>query len=322
MKKAQYLFEMTFCLYLLGAVVFAQSLVDEGRQLFNEKKYAEAKAIFDRVVKSNPNEAQPNYFLGRITLHFGDYDQAQEYLEKAVQIDGGNIDYHLALAKVYSEKARRASFLAAARWAGKWKAELEKAFAIDPKNLDARSQLIYYYLNAPAIGGGDKDKGQRLAEETIEFDPIRGRLLLAHAFKQSGKIELAVAEYEKVLKLDPKHRASYNNLGYIFLKKKNYDAAELNFKKYVEVAPDDPNAYDSLGDYYSERGKTDEAMAQYQQALEVDSTFSPSRFKLAQAYEKKQMKQDAIHHYETLIALSPADTKAEEAEKRLKNLRR
>jgi len=320
MKKARCAFGMTFC--FLFSTVCAQNPVDEGKKLFDAKKYDEAKAIFEQVVKSKPHDAQANYFLSRIYLHSGDFEQAQKYLEKAVEIDEGNIDYHLALANVYSEKARRAGFLSAARWAGKWKAELEKAFAIDAKNLEARRRLINYYLNAPAIGGGDKQKGKKLAEETIAIDEIQGRLLLAYAFRQTKNIELAIAEYEKVLQLDPQNGAAYNALGYAFLRQKDYDAAEQNFKKYVEGARDDPNAYDSLGDCYAERGMINEAMAQYQKALETDSTFSASRFKLAEEYEKKQMTEKAIFHYEQIIALTPADIRAEDAGKHIRKLKK
>jgi tetratricopeptide (TPR) repeat protein len=322
MKTALRAFELAFCLGLLFSAALAQSLVDEGKKLFDAKRYDEAKAKFDQALLSNSNDAPANYFLGRVALHFGDFDLAQKCLEKAVALDEGNIDYHLWLASVYSQKARRASFLSIGRWAGKWKAELEGAFAIDPKHIEARKRLISYYLNAPGIGGGDKEKGKRLAEETIKLDEVQGRLLLANAFSRTGKSELAIAEYKKVLELDSQNGAAYNSMGYIFLEKKDYAAAKLNFRKYTEVAPDDPNAYDSFGDYYAELKKIDEAMTLYQKALEIDSTFSTSRFKLAEAYEEKKMPEKAIYHYEKLIVLSPADSRAEDAGKRLKKLKK
>jgi len=316
MKKVVY----TFCFYLLCSPALAQNLLEEGKKLFNAEQYNEAEKIFEQVLTSDSENAEANYFMGRIYLNLSDYDKSKDYLEKAVKLDEGNIDYHLWLANVYRGKTRSASFLSAAQWAGKWKSELERAFEIDAKNIEARKQLINYYLNAPAIGGGDKEKGKRLAQETIEIDEIQGRLLLAYAYKQTNKIDLSIAEYRKALALNPKIGSAYNSLGYIFLKQKDYDNAELNFKKYVEVAPDDPNAYDSLGEYYAERGRTDEAITQYQKALAIDPKFSPSRFKLAQAYEQKQMKEDAIQHYQALIELTPADARAKDAEKRLKNL--
>jgi len=322
MQKTQHTLKIIFFLCIFFSTAIAQNKVDEGIKLFDAEKYVAAEEIFAKMVQSNPNDSQANYYLGRIYFNLGMQDHALKYLEKAVAIDEGNIDYHLSLAEVYSAKTRNASFLAAGKWAGKWKGELEKAFEIDPKNLDARRRLINYLLNAPAIGGGDKEKGKKLAEETIALDEIQGRLLLAYAYRKHNQIEQAVAEYEKVLSLDPKNGAAYNALGYTFLRQKDYAAAEQNFKKQIAVTPDDPNAYDSLGDCYAERGRMDEAMALFQKALQTDSTFSASRFKLAQAYEKKQMPETAIYHYEKLIALTPADSRADDAAKRVKKLKK
>lgn len=320
MKKQLSIYGFTFCLGLLSSSVSTGQSIDQGIKLFQEKKVDQAKEIFEQVLKSNSADPQANYFLGRIYLEFGNVDEAKKMLEKAVKIDEENIDYHFWLADVYSLKTRSASFLSVVRWAGKWKSELEKAFEIDPRNIEARTRIINYYLNAPGIGGGDKKKGTRLAEETVEIDEIQGRLLLADALRKTKKIKAAIIEYGKVLALDSQNETAYNSLGYLFLGQKDYDAALLNFNKYIEVAPDDPNAYDSLGDYFSDREKIDEAIAQYQKAVEIDSSFSVSRFKLAKAFEKRQMKEDAIHHYTTLLELTPMHIRAKDARKRLKDL--
>ncbi len=301
---------------------FPQNTVEHGINLFDAEKFDQAKQVFEKILESNANDSQAHYFLGRIYFNLGKHDDAVKYLQRAVTIAEGNIDFHFGLADVYGFKTRTASFLSAGKWAGKWKKELERAYEIDPKNLEARRRLINYYLNAPVIGGGDKEKGKRLAEETIHIDEIQGRLLLADAFRQTGKMALAVAEYKKVLELDPQNGAAYNSLGYFFLGQKDYAAAESHFKKYIEVVTADPNAYDSMGDYYSRRGMVDSAMAQYQKALEVDPKFSTSRFNLAQAYEEKKMTAEAIRHYEKIIELTPGHARAEDAGKRIKKLKK
>jgi tetratricopeptide (TPR) repeat protein len=312
---------VAFC-FASPASAATQSLVGQGEELFNAGKYGQAKEIFERVLILDSKDAQASYFMGRIYIEFEDYDTAKEHLEKAVKFDEGNIDFHLWLATVYRQKTRTANFLSASKWAGKWKAELERAVEIDLANIEARKRLINYYLNAPAIGGGDKDKGKRLAEETIGIDEIQGRLLLARAHHRMNEMELAVVEYQNVLVLDPENASAHNSLGYIFLEREEYDLAKFHFSKYVEVASEDPNAFDSMGDYYLEREMFDDAAAQYLQALELDPKFSASRFKLAQTFEKSQMNEDAIYHYSKLLELTPAHPKAKDAKKRLKALKK
>lgn len=314
---------LSLCFLLLPRLpAYAQPALERGQELFEAGNYLQARASLASVLARSPAHPEANYWMGRVLLRLGEFDQARNHLERAVTTEPANVEYRLALAAAYGEKARRSNFLSAPRWAGKWRRELETAFELAPENIKARSRLIQYYLNAPAIGGGDKEKGKRLAQETIELDEIEGRLLLANAHQRSRETEMAIAEYQRVIRLDPGNPRAHNALGYIHLRQKNYAAAESDFKKYVEVAPDDPNAYDSLGDYYSARGRMDQAMAEFERALEIDPLFSVSRFKLAQACEKRGMREEAIHHYETLLALTPGFSKAEEARKRLKGLKR
>ena len=307
-------------LLLSASICLSQHPVDQGKQLFHGGKYDDAKSIFEEVLRSDRHNAEANYFLGRIYFQSGAFDESEDYLEKAIEADEKKIDYHLSLATVYQEKTRRASFLSAPFLARKWLNELERAFELDPRYLEARKRLIQYYLNAPGIGGGDKEKGKRLAGETIELDEIQGRLLLASALNRTDKTELAIEEYNRVLKLDPQNGSAHNSLGYIFLKRKDFGAAEINFTKYIEVAPQNPNAYDSMGEYYSQRGKADEAITQFQKALTVDAKFSESRFKLAQAFAEKKMKKEAIHHLQTLLKLTPTHIRANEAKDLLEDL--
>lgn len=314
---------LSVCFLLLHRLpAYTQPALERGQELFEAGHYIQARASLASVLARNPAHPEANYWMGRTLLRLGEFDQARGHLERALTTEPANVAYRLALAAAYGEKTRRSSFLSAARWAGKWRRELETAFELDPKNIKARRQLIQYYLNAPAIGGGDKEKAIRLAQATIELDEIEGRLLLAGAHQRSRETELAIAEYQRVIQLDPGNPRARNALGYIHLRQKNYAAAESYFKKYVEVAPDDPNAYDSLGDYYSARGWMDQAMAEFEKALQIDPTFSVSRFKLAEACAKQGRREEAIQHYETLLALTPGFARAQEARKRLKELKR
>lgn len=98
-------------LLLSASMCLSQHPVDQGKQLFHGGKYGEAKSIFEQVLRSDPHNAEANYFLGRIYFESGDFDEAEDYMEKAIETDEKTIDYHLSLATVYQEKTRRASFL-------------------------------------------------------------------------------------------------------------------------------------------------------------------------------------------------------------------
>jgi len=281
---------------VLSLSVSAQTPIDEGKRLFDKGKYEESRAMFERALRSNPHDAVANYFVGRTYLEQAKFDQAEEYLEKAVETQRDSINYHLALATVYQEKARRASFISAPFIAAKWLRELETAFQLNDKNLEARRRLIQYYINAPGIGGGDDEKGKRLAEEMISIDEIQGRLIFAWALRRTGAEDHAIKQYEKILELDPENGSAYNSLGYVYLNRKDFVRAESFFRRCLEISPHSPNPHDCLGDYYLERGLVDDAITNFQKAIDLDPRFSESRFKLARTLATKKMNNEAILH--------------------------
>ena len=53
----------------------------------------------------------------------------------------------------------------------KVRTEFERAVELDPKNSEARADLAEFYIEAPSIVGGGKDKARAQAEALAGFDP-------------------------------------------------------------------------------------------------------------------------------------------------------
>ena len=296
--------------------------VGQVEELFEARRYDDARRTLQPVLASDPDDPVANYWLGRIELYFGNFDIAQEHLELAVKNDERNVEYHLQLSAVYREKARRAGWFNAARFALKWKAELKRAVELEPQNVRARKRLAVYLMNAPAIGGGDKDKAMEMAKETIPMDEVEGRLMYAYSLRHTDDEDRAIGEYEKVLHLDPDNGEAHNHLGYLYLSRDDFASAEIHFLAYLVAAPDEPNAHDSLGDYYARRGMIAEAIAQYERALTIEPRLSGTRFRLAEQCAKAGHKSEAIRHYRELIELTPNAVQVKEARARLAKLQK
>jgi len=59
--------------------------IDTGIQLFETKKYPEAKKFFESYTKAKQKDPLGAYYLGRLFLRDGNYDKAIDWLEKAVE---------------------------------------------------------------------------------------------------------------------------------------------------------------------------------------------------------------------------------------------
>jgi tetratricopeptide (TPR) repeat protein len=307
----------------LSVPALAETDAEQGQALYEAGDYESAKHIFEDILAENGTDETALYYLGKIQFDHSDLDTAKDYLEALVELEPDRADYQLALGNVYSEKARTAGFfLSKKKWAGRWKEKLEKAFELDPSNLDVRERLAGYLLNAPGIGGGDKDRGTLICRETIEIDEVFGHLLLGYAYRQSEQSELAIAEYLTALSLDPENGRAYSGLGYCYLEEEDFEKAGANFAKAIEVDPDNVVAYVAMAYYWSERESKESEAENYESALQLNPLLSDTRYELARNYEDRERNTQAIHHYVTLIALTPEHHKAGDARKRLKKLRK
>src|SRR5690606_26237095 len=84
----------------------------------------------------------------RDALRRNDLDAAIEASESAT---GGSADARVWLwaGRAYGRQAIEASLFTQPKWAGRTRDAWEKAVALDPELLDARFDLIQYYLQAP-----------------------------------------------------------------------------------------------------------------------------------------------------------------------------
>ena len=145
-----------------------------GVTLFTRRQFATAQQFFENFVHEYPTDPTGPYYLGRLALERQHYEQAIAWLEKAVQLDGGNSEYHRWLGRAYGQQAQQAGgagfFLAR-----KVKVHLERAVELNPDNLAARLDLMEYYLRAPLFLGGDPAQATAQAAEIAKRDAAAGK---------------------------------------------------------------------------------------------------------------------------------------------------
>jgi tetratricopeptide (TPR) repeat protein len=145
-------------------------------------------------INASPNDAEAHNLLCRAYYALGEWDRGISACEKAVALDPNNGIYHLWLGRIYGEKADASNFFTAAGLAKKVRNEFERAVQLSPDNADARTDLAEFYLEAPGIVGGGRDKAEAQAQTLAKLAPtkahwVRGRLA-------EKKKDLAAAEKE------------------------------------------------------------------------------------------------------------------------------
>jgi len=165
-------------IFLFPRLTLAAPPADE---LLAEGRVDDAIASLESRITAARNDAESYNLLCRAYYAIGNADPGVSPCEKAVSLDPGNSDYHLWLGRIYGEKAEHANFLSAAGLARKVRLEFETAVRLNPNSVAARSDLAEFYMEAPGILGGGRDKAEMQAQVLAALDPVkadwvRGRL--------------------------------------------------------------------------------------------------------------------------------------------------
>jgi tetratricopeptide (TPR) repeat protein len=226
-----------------GAPSPADDLSPEG--LIKAGHWKRARARVEPLYKANPNDAELNYLMSEIDDAFGDLAEARSLAERAVELKGNESRYHRQLADVDGETAETASLFAKGGWAKKFKAECETAAALDPKNLDARFDLLEYDLQAPRLMGGGKDKGAAMAEEIARIDAAQGYLAQARLAQDRQDAAAQESWFLKAAAAQPNDYDILAAVANFYLKPAppNLPSAEKYARRAIQADPGRPVAY-------------------------------------------------------------------------------
>jgi tetratricopeptide (TPR) repeat protein len=176
------------------AVLAAQSPQD----LLSSGHVDQAIQTFEQQIHTAPTAENYN-LLCRAQFELGAWDAGIPACEKATSLEPDNGLYHLWLGRIYGEKADRASFLSAASLAGKVRTEFERAVELSPNNWEARTDLAEFYLEAPAIIGGGKDKARAQAALIAPLNPAIAHWVSARIAERSKDNAAAEQEYRAAI---------------------------------------------------------------------------------------------------------------------------
>ena len=157
-------------------------------------KADEAMSLLNQAIRSDPNDAEANNLLCRVEYATQHFDQAAGPCEKAVSLNPQNARYHLWLGRVTGERASRASFMSAFSLAKKTREQFETAIRLDPRDVEALSDLGEFYKEAPGVVGGGMDKAEDIAKKLDALDASRAHQLRAQMAEKQK--DLGTAERE------------------------------------------------------------------------------------------------------------------------------
>jgi tetratricopeptide (TPR) repeat protein len=272
------------------------------------------ESLQQQIQQSGANAKAYN-LLCRAYYMRGDWDRGIHACEQASKLDPQAGLYQLWLGRAYGEKADRASMFSAARLAKKVRASFERAVELDPANWKARADLAEFYVEAPAMMGGGRDKALKEAAAISPLNPAMAHWVAAQIAEKSKDPVAAEREYRAAIAASNSGARAWNDLATFFRKShaldemeravghletarldepdalmdgarmllesgRNFPLAERLLRRYLS-SPDEEGpafkAHDMLGQLLEKQGNREAAAQQYRAALELAHSYAQAQ---------------------------------------------
>jgi tetratricopeptide (TPR) repeat protein len=274
-------------------------------------------------ISSSPNDAEAYNLLCRAYFSMGNWDRGIAACEKAVALQPDNSRYHMWLGRIYGEKANDVIFFKAAALAGKVRNEFEAAVRLDSNNVDARSDLGEFYLEAPGMVGGGRDKAEAQAQALATLDAAKSHYLNGRIAEK--KKDLATAEKEYRAAIDATHGSALTwfNLALFYRHQQRWDAMEDAINHATSAQVDRPEILMESGEILIRSGRNFPAAVRFLRrylALNSKVEEAPAfkaHYLLGTALEQQGDKQAAAQEYRAALSLAKDFSRAQEALDRL-----
>src|SRR5260370_18480250 len=204
----------------------ARATADSPKDLLAAGRVDDVIQTLKQPIRHSSTDAEANTLVCRAYFMLEDWDRGISACELAVNLAPQNSLYHLWLGRIYGEKADRAGFMSAAGLARKVRSEFERAVELDPKSWQARTDLAEFYLEAPGIVGGGKDKALKQAEALASLNPAMAHYTNGRIAEKNKDTATAEREYRAAIEASHGGAHAWLNLALFYRHQNRLDEME------------------------------------------------------------------------------------------------
>jgi tetratricopeptide (TPR) repeat protein len=265
-----------------------------GLSLVALNRPGEALPYLERARDGDPSGPLPLIGLGKAHSALEHFRDANEYFDRATQIDPRNLEAWLGVGMTYRHLAQSvngnigslasaaaAQLDEATKQAGKpsTRAEMldaERQLDRDPKDL---TSLVRLARACAAMAVSSLTKAVELSPESYE-----AHLALAGAWEETHSTGHAVREYEAAIRLRSDDGFVYMRLAFLHWSAGNNEQALPPLEKALKLTPDDPQVNACMGDILVRSGKHGDARPYLEKALRGNPELAMAHIAMAQIH--------------------------------------
>jgi len=254
--------------------------------LYRQGIYAEAKIIFEELIKADFQSFSCSKFLSKIYESEGNVPKAVSHYSTLAKQDTTNAIYQRKLGNLYAKSGYTLESLAA----------YNKALSLNPKDIISITALSEMLFNLDQVDQADSiiTKGHKLDSTNINVQLIRSRI----AYKQKKYKEVTDILYGIRGRLDLDDYSS-KILGFSLVKIDSFERALFTLHKVLLNDPEAESVHYYLGLAYEKLNQPKEASSHFERALAAGISAQTDLYhrKLAKIANDKKDWPSVIHHY-------------------------
>lgn len=124
-------------------------------------------------------------------------------------------------------------------------------------------------------------------------------------FRAQGRIDQAIAHYERAISLKPDFVDAHNGLGMALAVRGRNDQAIAHFERALVLKPDYPLVHNNLGSALAMQGQMDQAIVHFERALALKPGDAQIHNNLGNAFRLQGRMGRAVSHHERALAIIP-----------------
>jgi tetratricopeptide (TPR) repeat protein len=220
----------------------------KGIDAYENRNLDEAKTLFSQSLKVNESDPIALQYLAKIALNESEYDEAEEYIEKAIVGDPKNASIQFDAARIMGAQAQDSSVFSAPGYAKDALKFFKNAAELEPDTIIYRQGLMSFYLQAPGFLGGDEDLAILEAKAIANLNPIKGFIAFANIYQSTNKKDELDMHYASVDEKYPDNASILFNRGMYYQTEEDFLKAVKDFKTVQTLkltADDDRTLFDA-----------------------------------------------------------------------------
>lgn len=324
--------KLTISTLLVCALSFsAHASIEQGITAFENGNLPLAKSL---LLQQNDKGSKKPLYLALIAVKDGELDEAEEYIEQAVELDAKNAEVQFTYAKIMAEQAQVSSIFSLTGYIKKVKKAFIAAVELAPESIEYRRALIQFHLNAPSMLGGDINEALQHAQALKRINALAGTSVLIQVHGKMGNTKKFDEELKMAMLDFVNEPELYYQLGLYYQESESFNEALIYFRKTANMATSTEKQQNAKYSAIFQLGRTsilsdsnfDEGKAAFTQYLNeaIISSSMPStdwaKFRLANIIEAQGEESKAILLYKDLAQKSSDKALQKKVIKRIKQL--